>query len=69
MSVDGLTVRKAVHDYVSENPRADYDTVVANVCDTVNATEKRVCDEIKKMEENGFVYLVDAEEATEVKVA
>jgi len=69
MSVDGGTVRNAVHDFVSENPRADYDTVVETVCDAVNATEKQVCDEISKLEKHGFLYLVEAEDATEVKVA
>jgi len=69
MSVDGLTVRKAVHDYVQANPRADYDTVVESVCDTLNATEKRVCDEIEKMEQNGFLYLIESDTETVVKVA
>ena len=69
MSVDGLTVRKAVHDYVESEPRATYDTVVEAVCTTVGATERRVCDEIEKMEQNAFLYLVEGDAETVVKVA
>jgi len=66
---DAATVRKAIHGYVQANPRADYDTVVESVCATLNATEKRVCDEIEKLEQNGFLYLVESDAETVVKVA
>ena len=69
MSVDGLTVRKAVHDYIQNNPQATYDEVVESVCDTVGAAEKRVCDEISKLEKEGFVYCIESGDTTEVKVA
>lgn len=69
MSVDGLTVRKAVHDFIQNNPQATYDQVVESVCGEVGAAEKRVCDELQKMEENGFLYCIESGETTEVKVA
>lgn len=66
---DAMTVRKAVHSFVKENPQAAYDEVVKSVCDETGATEKQVCDEVDNLEANGFLYLVESDETTEVKVA
>jgi hypothetical protein len=66
---DVLTVRKAVHDFVDKNPQADYERVVSVVCSETGAAEKTVCDEISKLESEGFVYCVESGDTTEVKVA
>jgi len=68
-NADSLTVGKAITDYVERNPADGYETIVSAVADELNVSKGSVIDEVEKLEQEGFVYLIEVEETTEVKVA
>jgi DNA-binding MarR family transcriptional regulator len=65
---DALTIRKAVNDYIQNNPQSTYASVVESVADELSVVQNRVRDELDRMEKNGFIYCVDSDDGTVVKV-
>jgi len=68
-AADSLTVGKAINDYVARNPSDSYETIVNAVADELNVSKGQVIDEVEKLEQEGFVYLIESGDTTEVKVA
>jgi len=69
MSATTQTVGKAVNEYVRQTPEPTYEDVVSAVSDEVSASSGEVRDAIEKLVANGFIYKIEEDGATVVKVA
>lgn len=65
---DRVTIRRAVRDYLNRNPHATYRTVVDAVAAELSVDSAEIETEMDKLEKNGFVYLYESDDGTEVKV-
>lgn len=67
-SVDRVALRRGIREYVETNGRVYESELVNEVVSDQNVPGGAVEDELDDLEQHGFVYLVETETGTRVKL-